>query len=141
MRGRRSKVTTIPEAAPPPLPTQLRPSEFWKENDARLLQMIDEGKTTQQTADALGISKNAVIGRARRLQQTWARTPAPKPPEPPPGIHFPTGAGCRWPHGHPSEPETFRFCGEPAVQGKPYCAAHCAVAYKRPPQSQQEAAE
>ena len=39
------------------------------------------------------------------------------------------GAGmCRWPEGEPGT-EAFRFCGRPAVAGKPYCGEHCARAY------------
>ncbi len=37
---------------------------------------------------------------------------------------------CCWPIGEPGTPE-FRFCGEDAVPGKPYCAHHCEVAYVR----------
>lgn len=36
---------------------------------------------------------------------------------------------CKWPIGDPTEPE-FHFCGLPSVQGKPYCAAHVAVAFQ-----------
>ena len=35
---------------------------------------------------------------------------------------------CRWPVGDPKD-EDFHFCGEKAVDGKPYCAKHCAFAY------------
>lgn len=35
---------------------------------------------------------------------------------------------CAWPIGDPGDP-SFRFCGERTVPGKPYCAAHCAMAY------------
>ncbi|MGB3721410.1 MAG: GcrA family cell cycle regulator [Pacificimonas sp.] len=36
---------------------------------------------------------------------------------------------CKWPIGHPGEPE-FHFCGEKSEPGFPYCNAHCAVAYQ-----------
>ncbi|SEA15568.1 GcrA family cell cycle regulator [Rubrimonas cliftonensis] len=36
---------------------------------------------------------------------------------------------CKWPIGDPTDP-AFRFCGLPAQQGKPYCAAHVAVAFQ-----------
>jgi GcrA cell cycle regulator len=39
---------------------------------------------------------------------------------------------CRWPVGDPACPDFF-FCGAKPVADKPYCAAHCARAY-RPPQ-------
>lgn len=35
---------------------------------------------------------------------------------------------CQWPIGDPRQPR-FRFCNEPVVEGKPYCAKHCAKAY------------
>jgi GcrA cell cycle regulator len=36
---------------------------------------------------------------------------------------------CKWPIGDPTDPD-FRFCGLPAVPGKPYCQAHVAVAFQ-----------
>jgi GcrA cell cycle regulator len=36
---------------------------------------------------------------------------------------------CKWPIGDPTDPD-FRFCGLPAVPGKPYCSAHVAVAFQ-----------
>jgi len=36
---------------------------------------------------------------------------------------------CRWPMGHPGEPD-FHFCGGAANPGFPYCVAHCGVAYQ-----------
>ena len=35
---------------------------------------------------------------------------------------------CRWPIGDPKK-AGFGFCGEPRQHGKPYCAAHCKLAY------------
>lgn len=37
--------------------------------------------------------------------------------------------GCRWP-AWGMEPPTHRYCGEPQEPGKPYCAGHCAAAYR-----------
>jgi GcrA cell cycle regulator len=36
---------------------------------------------------------------------------------------------CRWPVGDPSAGDFF-FCGAPPLVGKPYCAEHCARAYR-----------
>lgn len=36
---------------------------------------------------------------------------------------------CRWPHGHPDEPD-FGFCGEPQLDGYSYCAQHAHIAYR-----------
>ena len=45
---------------------------------------------------------------------------------------FPAGSGtCNWPIGEPGTPG-FRFCGRPTRRKKPYCATHCARAYRKP---------
>ena len=36
---------------------------------------------------------------------------------------------CKWPFGEPQSPDFF-FCGGDAVDGFPYCAGHCRVAYR-----------
>jgi GcrA cell cycle regulator len=65
-------------------------------------------------------------------------------PEPPPGecVEAPrptsatrraiasNGATCVWPIGDPGD-DDFSFCEAPALEGRPYCADHCAVAYIR----------
>jgi GcrA cell cycle regulator len=38
---------------------------------------------------------------------------------------------CRWPIGHPGDPD-FRFCGLKSPTGQPYCAGHAAKAYASP---------
>jgi GcrA cell cycle regulator len=38
---------------------------------------------------------------------------------------------CRWPVGDPGSARFF-FCGAQAAHNKPYCAEHCARAYRRP---------
>lgn len=40
-----------------------------------------------------------------------------------------TDATCKWPHGEPGHPD-FYFCGTKPIAGKPYCVAHCKVAYR-----------
>lgn len=45
--------------------------------------------------------------------------PSPRPQRP-----------CAWPLGHPGT-SGFRYCGEDAITGKPYCEQHCCRAYVR----------
>lgn len=33
---------------------------------------------------------------------------------------------CKWPYGD----GPFLFCGHPAIEGRPYCRGHCAIAYR-----------
>jgi GcrA cell cycle regulator len=46
---------------------------------------------------------------------------------------------CKWPIGHPNDPD-FKFCSERSVVGKPYCVAHCTMAYVKPKARTGEAA-
>jgi hypothetical protein len=38
---------------------------------------------------------------------------------------------CRWPIGDPHDLATFRYCGEAAPCGGPYCKCHARLAYLR----------
>jgi len=100
-----------------------------------------EGLTTGEIGKRLGVSKNAVVGKAHRLglkgrpspikRTKPSRPAAPAPKEPEPKIRSVVDLSahtCRWPIGDPREPG-FHFCGEPTLSGKPYCAEHASIAY------------
>jgi GcrA cell cycle regulator len=102
----------------------------------------------------LGVSKNAVVGKAHRMRlqsrpspirrdqraPLRRRVPMPFKPvvrriesPPPPPLRLAVrkdgkGPDCLWPIGDPGDSD-FHFCSEPAVHGKPYCPTHCARAY------------
>jgi len=96
-----------------------------------------EGLSTAEIGRRLGVSKNAVVGKAHRL----SLTPRPSPVKIIPGqvrqkkpvarLVEPVGPTCSWPLGHPGE-KGFHFCGANPLAGKPYCSEHAAVAYVRP---------
>jgi GcrA cell cycle regulator len=93
-------------------------SAFWK-----------QGLSTAEIGRRIGVSKNAVVGKAHRL----LLDPRPSPLKRPPvrrvvGI---SGPACSWPTGHPGERD-FHFCGKRPVAGKPYCAEHAELAYVKP---------
>lgn len=96
----------------------------------RLGALWAQGLSTAEIGRSLGISKNAVIGKAHRLGLTARPSPLKSPPvrRRVIGLQAPV---CSWPHGHPGD-KNFRFCGQPPVPGKPYCAEHAALAYVRP---------
>jgi GcrA cell cycle regulator len=105
----------------------------------------------------LGISRNAVIGKMRRLKipllghpQGGRRDGDPRPqrprrkravlkvPVPEPLPELPTGvtlmelvpAACRWPVGDPATRE-FVYCGvRRECPTLPYCPGHCRMAYR-----------
>ncbi len=105
--------------------------QFWRNNDAALRACAAEGMTTRETAAALGVTKNAVVGRANRLRVVWARKPVARiepasTPDP-----FPPPGRCVYPHGHHGE-AGFAFCGGEVVGfNHPYCVDHHLICYQR----------
>ncbi|MGB1026659.1 MAG: GcrA family cell cycle regulator, partial [Rhodospirillaceae bacterium] len=83
---------------------------------------------------SLGVSKNAVVGKAHRLGLKGRPSPIKRTKKEVKVDHkiksvVDLGANsCRWPIGDPKEPG-FHFCGKMAIPGKPYCGEHCAIAY------------
>ncbi|MGV2165125.1 GcrA family cell cycle regulator [Agrobacterium sp. 16-172Ci] len=53
--------------------------------------------------------------------------PAPTEPRP---LHLLKNSECRFPLTSPERHEPHVFCGSPSIEGKPYCAAHCVLAYR-----------
>jgi GcrA cell cycle regulator len=160
--------------------------EWSEEIIDRLRALWAEGLSTAEIGRRMGISKNAVVGKAHRLNlparpspirrggegarsrvtvrrvtgptlpplaavrmappspTSVAPAPAPTPiataspvarslPQPAPlrGVappRFGRFNPCCWPLGEPGT-ESFRFCDEPSLTGKPYCQEHAQVAY------------
>lgn len=112
----------------------------WTEERIKLLKKLwMQGRSTVEIGRALGISKNAVVGKVHRLELTARPSPirtdaknAPKTT-----VHREKKqislmdlklSSCRWPMGDPKDPG-FHFCGAQSIPGKPYCAEHTKIAY------------
>ncbi len=105
-----------------------------------LTRLWAEGLSARQIAQKLGgVTRNAVIGKAHRLNlQRGAAVPAP-PPEPAPIVFEepPVDLGpdikpwmCRWQTEEPGR-QGLHICGKTAQPGRPYCAEHLTAAYLR----------
>ena len=106
------------------------PIDWTPERTDLLKSLWNEGLPTSQIGVRLGVSKNAVVGKAHRLGLPKRQSPIPTRGREADIVKLDgLGAGmCCWPEGEPGKPG-FRFCGKPAVPSKPYCAEHCARAY------------
>ena len=144
----------------------------------------DEGHSTAEIGRRLGVTKNAVVGKAHRLNLPARPSPirrasgdaqaprrtAPRrvsgstlptlavmapphrapesirAPQPvlravPAAPRAPMGrvSSCCWPIGEPGT-SSFRFCSDTALNGKPYCGEHAAIAYVKVRDRREDAA-
>lgn len=115
-------------------------SPWTPELDARLRAYWSEGLSCSQIGVALGVTRNAAIGRAHRLglptrspggkvkpraqTKPLPKSRAPRPDLPGVDIMDLTPGMCRWPI---SDDRPHRFCG--VACGSTYCLDHAAIAY------------
>ena len=122
-----------------------------QETRDRLRGLWRDGVSAREIGLALDMTKNMVVGHARRMQLPPRESPIKRNAEGTPRSKAegkpirerakPAGKGapaaeipiakapprtCQWLRG---EPRLLDFCGEKAVPGRPYCAAHVAKAY------------
>lgn len=123
-----------------------------------LTRLWNTGHSASMIGKKLGVSKNAVVGKAHRLSLPARPSPIRKDARPAPRRRpaaLPTplvpegtldavenfeapkptrlaerrsGQSCQWPIGDPND-KSFHFCSADALPGKPYCSKHCASAY------------
>ena len=99
-------------------------------------------------AHSVSLTKNACIGRARRLgflrngpkakprsriapmrlsRRLKQDAPTPQPPTPfTTRIEQLRSNSCRWPHG---ERPPYLYCGMPSIESCPYCLEHARISY------------
>ena len=123
-------------------------NSWTEERLAQLRKLWDEGLSISQIGEALGVSRNAIAGKAHRMglpkrpspiSKTAKETKKPAKPKPRAVIeNIPlrlelrklkwSRNKCCWPSGDPKL-SGFTFCGDAVVPGKPYCLKHCEEAY------------
>lgn len=119
----------------------------WTEERVTLLKELwGNGKSASEIAELLGgVSRNAVIGKAHRLQLSGRPSPIKAKgdgeedaPEKEATVEAEgatilslTEQMCRWPIGDPKQPG-FRFCGKQTNGTLPYCTEHAQAAYQQP---------
>lgn len=126
-------------------------SSQWTETRLKRLKTLwEKGMSISQIGDDLGVSRNAIAGKVHRLGLPKRQSPISRPATDPakkrpsraktPAQDKPlplklalreiawSRSSCSWPIGDPKTNQ-FRFCGNQAVTGKPYCNDHCFEAY------------
>ena len=103
--------------------------EWTSERVEELTKLWATGLSASEIGRRLGITKNAVVGKVRRLNLAMRRAPVlPKRRPNVVTLDRLKSNQCSWPEGEPGQPE-FRFCGKSALANKPYCEEHCLIAY------------
>ena len=106
-----------------------------------LTRLWTEGLSITQIGLALGVSRNAVVGKVHRMGLPKRQSPIVKSDKPrvpkapierrrtvPLSLEQWDRNTCSWPIGDPKS-ESFSFCGDHVAPGRPYCTVHCAKAY------------
>ena len=119
----------------------------WTEERLETLKILwNDGLSISQIGQKLGVTRNAVAGKAHRIGLPKRQSPisvsgAParkKVKKVEELSELPlrlalrkiswSRSKCVWPSGDPKTTD-FSFCGEPIEPGKPYCYEHCVLAY------------
>ena len=103
----------------------------WTDERVALLKRLwSEGKSVSAIAREMGISRNAVAGKAQRSGCASRKSPIIRSiqPEPEPDEYtMPRDLkswSCRWPIGDPKDRKNFRFCGKRRHVPTSYCLEH-----------------
>ena len=125
-------------------------TQHWTpERTGALIALWNDEMTASEIGRRLGVTKNAVIGKAFRLQLTKRRQAFSTRAED--GADHASEQGnvirlaglktgmCRWPLGE-TDGAGYHFCGAATADGKPYCPTHCDLAYRPTFKAQKAAA-
>ena len=123
------------------------PSGWTEERLVRLRELWDQKLSISKIGEQLGVSRNAIAGKAHRLGLEKRQSPikrlvkkealeegwnvdkrGPKPLRLALRDLNWSRSKCLWPSGDPKTIE-FSFCGDDVVSGRPYCSNHCNQAY------------
>ena len=123
-------------------------NSVWDEEKLEKLKKLwDEGLPITKIGIEIGVSRNAIAGKAHRLGLPKRNSPISKSGEPRKNQETPpkhttqqlplkimlrevewSRNRCCWPIGDPKLPG-FSFCGTSIIPGRPYCEEHSNLAY------------
>ena len=123
-------------------------NSVWDEDKLNKLRALwDEGLPITKIGNALGVSRNAIAGKAHRMGLPKRNSPISKSGDPRKNQKINVQENnkelplkillrdvewsrnrCCWPIGDPKLPG-FSFCGTSIIPGRPYCDEHSNLAY------------
>ena len=122
-------------------------NSVWDEDKLKKLRFFwDEGLPITKIGNMLGVSRNAIAGKAHRMGLPKRNSPISKSGDPrknqkksdDDNKELPlkillrdvewSRNRCCWPIGDPKLPG-FSFCGTSIIPGRPYCEEHSSLAY------------
>jgi GcrA cell cycle regulator len=116
-------------AAPRPETALNDAGSIWTDTlQAQLRELWEQGLTASQIAAELSVTRNAVIGKAHRLGLSGRASPIQRSKAPKLTLVALKERMCRWPIGHPGDPD-FYFCGGEVRPNSSYCPEHHVRAY------------
>lgn len=121
--ARPSPIRRDPSGAAPARPA---PARVTGPTLPSLAEPAEPAPAAMPVAEAAPPVRQAAPARAVPARPTLVSS-RPAQPQPRAAARAPS---CCWPIGEPGTP-SFRFCGDPALVGKPYCQPHAEIAYVR----------
>ena len=113
----------------------------------KLRKLWDDGLPITKIGNEIGVSRNAIAGKAHRMGLPKRNSPISKSGDPRKNQQSNNSENskalplkimlrdvewsrnrCCWPIGDPKLPG-FSFCGTPIIPGRPYCEEHSNLAY------------
>lgn len=104
----------------------------WSDTDIVFLRAAwRDGVSAREIAERLGMTRNAVVGKANRLKlgQHQNANPRRRPKVERWTRYLPT-YGCQWPNNGAERKPPTAWCGAERKPGTPYCHEHAARAYQ-----------
>jgi GcrA cell cycle regulator len=111
------------------------PQTWTAERVAELSRLWSEGVSSAEVGRQLGLTKNAVVGKAHRMALPPRDNPVKHRREPEPYVApiveapAPLAGACLYPMWGNNEKPDHTYCGEPRKPGRPYCSDHCEITH------------
>lgn len=103
-------------------------TKWTKDREDILRQLWDKGLTCRVIANTIGVSRNAVIGKAHRMKLTKRESPIKRREKKADNL-----SGCEWIFQDKPPFRNAKHCGKEVIGKTRWCAEHKAKVYRSKP--------